>query len=294
MQATALGRQPVILLMCGSFNPITNMHLRLFEIARDYLQDDGRYQVVKGILSPVSDRYKKKGLIPVSHRVAMARLATKGSDWIHVDAWESEQDAWLETIKVMRHHSQMCTMNRAHEEELEEESSCCGKRKAPSHKGSLKRLRCDERDNDCPNFRDSNDLSKDQTKVMLLCGADVLQSFCVKDLWKKEDIEEIVGRFGILCISRHGSSVPRQLIQDVDILWKCRCNIHIVDNWILNATNSTDVRREARRGHSVKFLVPDAVAKYIEANGVYTDKSEQINSEACLAPFSIHRRPETL
>ena len=62
----------------------------------------GRYKVVKGILSPVSDHYKKKGLISVSHRVEMARLATKGSDWIHVDAWESEQDAWIETIKVMR------------------------------------------------------------------------------------------------------------------------------------------------------------------------------------------------
>uniref|UniRef100_A0A8C4QP04 Nicotinamide-nucleotide adenylyltransferase n=1 Tax=Eptatretus burgeri TaxID=7764 RepID=A0A8C4QP04_EPTBU len=245
-----LQQKPVILLMCGSFNPITNMHLRLFEIARDYLQDDGRYKVVKGILSPVSDHYKKKGLISASHRVEMARLATKGSDWIHVDAWESEQDAWIETIK----------------------------RKALSCKIISSYLYF---------------LFADQAKVMLLCGADVLHSFCVKDLWKKEDIEEIVGRFGILCVSRHGSSVPRQLIQDVDILWKCRFNIHIVDNWILNATSSTDVRREARRGHSVRFLVPDAVAKYIEGNRVYTDKSEQINSNSCLAPFSIHRRPET-
>nr|XP_012329137.1 nicotinamide/nicotinic acid mononucleotide adenylyltransferase 1 [Aotus nancymaae] len=27
----------VVLLACGSFNPITNMHLRLFELAKDYL-----------------------------------------------------------------------------------------------------------------------------------------------------------------------------------------------------------------------------------------------------------------
>lgn len=31
----------VILLSCGSFNPITNMHLRMFELARDYLEDTG-------------------------------------------------------------------------------------------------------------------------------------------------------------------------------------------------------------------------------------------------------------
>uniref|UniRef100_A0A803TEK2 Retinol binding protein 1 n=1 Tax=Anolis carolinensis TaxID=28377 RepID=A0A803TEK2_ANOCA len=28
---------PLTLLACGSFNPITNMHLRLFELARDHL-----------------------------------------------------------------------------------------------------------------------------------------------------------------------------------------------------------------------------------------------------------------
>lgn len=32
----------VVLLACGSFNPITNMHLRMFELARDQLEDTGR------------------------------------------------------------------------------------------------------------------------------------------------------------------------------------------------------------------------------------------------------------
>uniref|UniRef100_A0A2K5DA67 Uncharacterized protein n=1 Tax=Aotus nancymaae TaxID=37293 RepID=A0A2K5DA67_AOTNA len=32
----------VVLLACGSFNPITNMHLRLFELAKDYLNGTGR------------------------------------------------------------------------------------------------------------------------------------------------------------------------------------------------------------------------------------------------------------
>lgn len=34
-------RIPVVLLACGSFNPITNMHLRLFEVARDHLHQTG-------------------------------------------------------------------------------------------------------------------------------------------------------------------------------------------------------------------------------------------------------------
>lgn len=31
----------VVLLACGSFNPITNMHMRMFELARDHLEDTG-------------------------------------------------------------------------------------------------------------------------------------------------------------------------------------------------------------------------------------------------------------
>lgn len=62
----------------------------------------GRYQVIEGIMSPVSDNYGKKGLVSARHRVAMAKLALETSDWIRVDPWESEQDTWTETVKVLR------------------------------------------------------------------------------------------------------------------------------------------------------------------------------------------------
>ncbi|XP_072648630.1 nicotinamide/nicotinic acid mononucleotide adenylyltransferase 3 isoform X12 [Canis lupus baileyi] len=97
-------RIPVVLLACGSFNPITNMHLRLFEVARDHLHQTGLYQVIGGIISPVNDNYRKKDLVSAHHRVAMARLALQTSDWVRVDPWESEQVQWMETVKVLRHH----------------------------------------------------------------------------------------------------------------------------------------------------------------------------------------------
>ncbi|XP_059018771.1 nicotinamide/nicotinic acid mononucleotide adenylyltransferase 3 isoform X6 [Mustela lutreola] len=97
-------RIPVVLLACGSFNPITNMHLRLFEVARDHLHQTGMYQVIGGIISPVNDHYRKQGLVAAHHRVAMARLALQTSDWVRVDPWESEQLQWTETVKVLRHH----------------------------------------------------------------------------------------------------------------------------------------------------------------------------------------------
>ena len=46
-------RIPVVLLACGSFNPITNMHLRLFEVARDHLHQTG--QSGEGGAGPVEE-----------------------------------------------------------------------------------------------------------------------------------------------------------------------------------------------------------------------------------------------
>ncbi|XP_032925186.1 nicotinamide/nicotinic acid mononucleotide adenylyltransferase 3 isoform X8 [Catharus ustulatus] len=127
-------RIPVILLACGSFNPTTNMHMRLFELARDHLHQTGRYQVIEGIMSPVSDNYGKKGLVSARHRVAMAKLALETSDWIRVDPWESEQDTWTETVKVLR---PLC---------LGMETSCCvyrmERRKAVVGPSGLKEMKC--------------------------------------------------------------------------------------------------------------------------------------------------------
>jgi len=48
----------VLLLACGSFNPPTLMHLRMFEVAKDTLRRLGT-QVVGGVISPVHDGYGK-------------------------------------------------------------------------------------------------------------------------------------------------------------------------------------------------------------------------------------------
>uniref|UniRef100_A0AAY5KQF4 Cytidyltransferase-like domain-containing protein n=1 Tax=Esox lucius TaxID=8010 RepID=A0AAY5KQF4_ESOLU len=97
-------RIPLVLLACGSFNPITHQHMRLFELARDHLHQTGRFHVIGGILSPVSDGYGKQGLVLAKHRVAMARLALQSSDWVSVDEWESQQPDWTETVVTMRYH----------------------------------------------------------------------------------------------------------------------------------------------------------------------------------------------
>ena len=61
-------KQPLVLVACGSFSPITYLHLRMFEMAKDYARQQTDYEIVGGYLSPVSDMYKKPGLLSAKHR----------------------------------------------------------------------------------------------------------------------------------------------------------------------------------------------------------------------------------
>ncbi|XP_017273091.1 nicotinamide/nicotinic acid mononucleotide adenylyltransferase 1 [Kryptolebias marmoratus] len=257
----------VVLLACGSFNPITNMHLRMFELARDHLEDTGQYNVVKGIISPVGDAYKKKGLIEARHRVEMTRLATENSGWITVDPWESLHPEWVETAKVIRHHYEELV---AAEHNIDDVDTVkYGKKRRVEEK-----------------YIDSSahPKRKDGPQLMLLCGADVLESFGIPNLWKPEDIAEIVGRYGVVCVTRSGND-PHKFIHQSDALWKHRKNIHTVHEWVTNEISATHVRRALRRGQSVRYLLPDSVIHYIREHNLYSAESEQKNANVVLAPF---------
>ena len=61
-------KTPLLLVGCGSFSPITLLHLRMFAMAGDYVRNNTEFEVIGGYLSPVSDAYKKQGLAPAEHR----------------------------------------------------------------------------------------------------------------------------------------------------------------------------------------------------------------------------------
>ncbi|XP_013962196.1 nicotinamide/nicotinic acid mononucleotide adenylyltransferase 3 isoform X6 [Canis lupus baileyi] len=239
-------RIPVVLLACGSFNPITNMHLRLFEVARDHLHQTGLYQVIGGIISPVNDNYRKKDLVSAHHRVAMARLALQTSDWVRVDPWESEQVQWMETVKVLRHHHSELLRSLPQTEGLDH-----------GRAGSTARTAGPE--------------------LKLLCGADVLKTFQTPNLWKDAHIQEIVEKFGIVCVSRTGHN-PKEYISGSPILHRYRHNIHLAREPVQNELSSTYVRQALSQGHSVKYLLPDAVIAYIKDHNLYTRDSSRKGS----------------
>eukprot|EP00158_Paraphelidium_tribonemae_P002215 Partr_v1_DN25201_c1_g1_i3_m17000 putative (Nicotinamide) nucleotide adenylyltransferase len=94
-------RQPLVIVACGSFSPITYLHMRMFEMAKDHVGEE--FQLLGGYFSPVSDAYKKPGLASGQHRVKMCELALERSSWLMVDPWESMQSTFQRTARVLDH-----------------------------------------------------------------------------------------------------------------------------------------------------------------------------------------------
>ncbi|KFP34110.1 Nicotinamide mononucleotide adenylyltransferase 3, partial [Colius striatus] len=230
----------------------------------------GRYQVIEGIMSPVNDNYGKKGLVSARHRVAMAKLALKTSDWIRVDPWESEQETWTETVKVLsfgkQHSSREAATNLIVKTNF--------KYKLPRKLRKYQNLSFPF-------------IFLALPEIKLLCGADFLQTFKIPNLWKEEHIKEIVEKFGLVCISRAGSD-PAQYISESDLLTKFQHNIFLVKEWIQNEISATQIRYALCRGLSVKYLVPDSVISYIAHHNIYTEESEQKNKGDLLQPLKLH------
>ncbi|XP_071778201.1 nicotinamide/nicotinic acid mononucleotide adenylyltransferase 3 isoform X2 [Centroberyx gerrardi] len=214
------------------------------------------YQVVGGVVSPVSDGYGKQGLVLAKHRIAMAKLALQTSDWVTVDEWESQQPDWTETVVTMRHHSGRIL--KQYEQSTRKDKDSNG--------------------NPPP-------ISSPSPQLKLLCGADFLDTFEVPGLWLDEHVEEVAGRFGLVCVSRGGVQ-PERAVHESDTLSRHRRNIFLVREWVRNETSATEVRRALRRGLSVKYLLPDSVIEYIHQHDLYTEDSERKNKGAALRPLT--------
>lgn len=250
----------VVLVACGSFNPVTNMHLRMFEVARDQLAAQG-LDVVEGVVSPVSDAYGKPGLVSAQHRCAMLNLALLSSDWVRLDTWECNQATWTPTRQVLEHH--------------QEELLLSSKATDRSNEPKRRRLANANRHPSARWTASENDASP--ARVMLLCGADIVQSFTVPKLWTTEDLEYIVSQCGLAVVTRSGLDVPR-LVYESDVLYRHRNMIHPVTEWMANDVSATGIRRALSRRESVKYLLQDSVIAYIKDHGLYNTQANQRGS----------------
>ncbi|XP_069363055.1 nicotinamide/nicotinic acid mononucleotide adenylyltransferase 1 isoform X1 [Maniola hyperantus] len=261
----------IILMACGSFSPPTFMHLRMFEIAKDYIHSLGIGTIVGGIMSPVHDAYGKKDLVAAHHRIAMLKLALRSSGWIKVSEWETQQSGWTRTKLSIQYHQE--TINNY----LSQLNINTTDAPAWLPDDVLNVNSIDEPD-DLRQKLNGN-IDDDTITIKLLCGADLLESFATPGLWSDEDIETIVGRHGLVVVSRAGSD-PGRFIYESDMLYKHRKNVILMTNYITNEVSSTVIRRLLRRGESAKYLTDDAVLAYIRQNRLY-------GSLPCVTEYNI-------
>ena len=160
-------RTPLVLIACGSFSPITFLHLRMFEMAADYARFNSNFEVVGAYLSCVGDAYKKTGLVKAEHRINMCSSAVGQSSWISVDPWEALHGEYLETAKVLDHF----------EHEIN---------------GVLDGV-------ETPNGRK-------KCRIALLAGADLIQTMSTPGVWAPKDIDYILKNFGAFIVEVSFSS----------------------------------------------------------------------------------------
>ncbi|CAO1626971.1 unnamed protein product [Sympodiomycopsis kandeliae] len=241
---------PLVIVACGSFSPPTYLHLRIFEMAKDQVIESGKYELLAGYYSPVSDHYHKKGLAKARHRVRMCELAVeKTSTWLMVDAWESLQDEYQRTAVVLDHFND--ELNGPLKSSSATAAVPDGGPPEPVHGGVL-----------------LNNGRRRRIKIMLLAGGDLIQSMGEPNVWADQDLHHILGKYGCMIVERTGADVWSFLLSH-DLLWKYRRNLKIVKQTIYNDISSSKVRLFVRRGQSIKYLLPNSVIKYIEQNNLY-------------------------
>ncbi|KAL6940772.1 Nicotinamide/nicotinic acid mononucleotide adenylyltransferase 1 [Hanseniaspora vineae] len=230
---TSENKIPLIIVACGSFSPITYLHLRMFEMAMDSINEETRFEVIGGYYSPVSDHYRKQGLAKATHRVRMCELACeRTSSWLMVDAWESLQHEYTRTAQVLDHFNEEINIKR-------------GGVETPTGE-------------------------KIGVKIMLLAGGDLIESFGEPNVWKDEDLHHILGNYGCLIVERTGSDV-RSFLLSHDIMYEHRRNIMVIKQLIYNDISSTKIRLFIRRNMSVQYLLPNSVIRYIQEHNLYKD-----------------------
>ncbi|MCJ1364465.1 hypothetical protein MMC16_003576 [Acarospora aff. strigata] len=167
-------KTPLLLVACGSFSPITYLHLRMFEMAADYVRFNTEFEIIGGYLSPVSDAYKKAGLASAEHRIRMCGIAVdQTSDWLMVDPWEAIQKEYQPTAVVLDHFDHEINTVRGGVE------TYTGERKA--------------------------------VRVALLAGADLIQTMSTPGVWSDKDLDHILGRYGTFIVERTGTDIDDAL-----------------------------------------------------------------------------------
>lgn len=89
-----------ILVLQGSFNPITKAHVELIEIVYEYFNSIG-YKIEEKLIMPTSDKYPWKTLESNIHRTNMINIATNDKN-IKISNIEIDKYEWIRSQEAMK------------------------------------------------------------------------------------------------------------------------------------------------------------------------------------------------
>jgi nicotinamide mononucleotide adenylyltransferase len=164
--------QPAVVAICGSFNPIHNAHLKLYEAAKATLESDAHhhgYTVLGGFFSPVSDAYGKPGLRCAAQRVRIIEDAVRHHADLNVDTWECHQTCYTRTFYVLQ--------------QLEQHVNAWYEVQQPA---AMQQLHSQGR----------------RVRVVLACGADLFSSFWRPGCWPLHLLQQLLDTFPVLVVYR--------------------------------------------------------------------------------------------
>jgi nicotinate-nucleotide adenylyltransferase len=104
------------------------------------------------------------------------------------------------------------------------------------------------------------------SELYFLAGADSLRDF---GTWHEP--ERIIRTARLAIAPRPGIKIEERMLNAVPNL---RNRVALFDAPLMDIA-STDLRRRVRAGHSIRYVVPDAVLRYIEDNGLYLDEARR-------------------
>ncbi|KAL8946851.1 MAG: hypothetical protein Q9222_006807 [Ikaeria aurantiellina] len=184
----------------------------------------------------------------------MTRIATEqSSKWLDVDPWETIQKDYQPTAIALDHFE--------HEINVVQQGIAAGE-------GQRKPVR-----------------------IVLLAGADLIQTMSTPGVWSQEDLNHILGKYGVFIVERTGTDMDDALAT----LAPWRHNIWVIQQLIQNDVSSTKIRLFLKRDMSVRYLVPAPVINYINEQGLYQDdgasssiheKEKESKGKATLEPTS--------
>ncbi|KAG7527105.1 hypothetical protein JOB18_049171 [Solea senegalensis] len=192
--------------------------MRLFELATDHMHGTGKYQVVGGIVSPLY----------MSQSVAISSEPKSSSS---LEDCQTRLDLWQIWVFPGVNSEGRYHYGRI----LKEYEQSTG-------------MHTNSSSNTAP--------ISSKNSLLLVSWAEMLCVLRVNRNRLDEHVEEVVGHFGLVSVSR-GERQPKWTVHESDTLSRHQQNIFLVREWLKNETSATEVQRALRRGLSLDYLIPD-------------------------------------